>query len=98
MNERADILESFLKHPGWQLFAEHVQHEWGPNGLKYNAELDKALNLTDDNAAASQARQIRAGRRVIEQLLTWPSDELARCKRQEPRVEEPMMARGGYHR
>lgn len=95
MSEQTDALEALLTHPGWQLFVAHVQHEWGATGVRYNAELDQALNLLDDNAAASQARQIRAGRRVIEQLLAWPADEVGRLTRQDRRPELTMSRRGG---
>lgn len=95
MSEHADALESLLTHPGWQLFLEHVHREWGPTGARYNAELDKALDLTDANAAASQARQIRAGRKVIESLLTWPAEEAQRLKRTDRVPELTMSRRGG---
>ena len=94
MNELAGQLESLLTHPGWQLFLDHVEADWGPAGVKYQSELDKALNLLDDNAAASQARQVRAGRKIIETLLAWPAEELARLTR-EDRVSEPTMSRRG---
>ena len=97
MNERAEALERLLTDPGWHLFAEHCRDEWGPNGASYNAAMDKALDLLDAEAAASQARQVRAGRKVIEALLSWPVEEVARLKRQD---EKPLatMSRGGYQR
>ena len=95
MNERAQALESLLTHPGWRIFLEYVHLEWGPNGARYNAELDKALDLLDAEAAASQARQVRAGRRVIELLVSYPADELARLQRAETKPELTQ-ARGGY--
>ena len=94
MNEKAQVLESLLTHPGWRLFLEHAHQEWGPSGVRYQAELDKALDLTDGNAAASQARQVRAGRLVIEQLLAWPAEEFARLTR-EQQVSEPSYSRRG---
>ena len=95
MNDHADALESLLTHPGWRLFLEHVHHEWGPMGARYNAELDKALDLLDAQAAASQARQIRAGRKVIESLLAWPAEEAQRLKRTDRVPEATMSRRGG---
>ena len=56
MTDRAQVLESLLTHPGWRVFLAHVEQEWGASGVRYNTELDKALGLLDDNAAASQAR------------------------------------------
>ncbi len=90
-----EALESLVTHPGWSLFVAHVEREWGANGVKYQSELDKALDLTDAEAAASQARQIRAGRRVIETLVRWPSEELARLKRQDEKGEPTLSRRGG---
>lgn len=92
--EQADGLESLQAHPGWRLWVEHVDAEWGPNGGQYNAALDKALNLMDNDAAASQARQVRAGRRVIETLLAWPAEEVARLRRT-PQGSEPAQSRRG---
>lgn len=94
-DERRDVLEALLTSPGWSVFVHHVETEWGPNGATYQQELDKALDLTDSAAAASQARQVRAGRKVIEMLLAWPSQEIARLKRQEPDSEPVLSRRGG---
>lgn len=95
MSDHADALDSLLTHPGWRLFLEHVHLEWGPTGARYNAELDKALDLIDANAAASQARQVRAGRKVIESLLAWPAEEAQRLKRTDRVPELTMSRRGG---
>ena len=94
MSERAQALESLLANPGWHAFTQHVFQEWGPTGVQYNAELRKALNLTDNDAAASQARQILANGIVIAQLVAWPAEELVRLTRSE-RVAEPAMSRRG---
>jgi len=67
-------------HPGWLRFLEHAHQEWGPGGIAYHAALDKALDLTDSDAAASHARQIRAARRLVETLLTWPTEEIRRLR------------------
>lgn len=92
--ERADVLQSFVDHPGWALFSGHAQNEWGAGGSTYHTALDKALNLLDDSAAASQARQVRAARRAIEQILQWPVEELARLKRA-GQESAPTMGRRG---
>lgn len=94
MNELAQTLESLLDHPGWRMFTQYVTHEWGAHGVKYNAELDRALDLTDPAMAASQARQVRAGRVVIETLINWPAEEIARLKRQEQQPEFSQSRRG----
>ena len=95
MNEQAQMLEALLTSPGWRAFREHVYQEWGPSGEKYQAELDKALDLTNNDAAASQARQIKAAQKAIQHLLEWPADELGRLKRAERPVEPVMSRRGG---
>lgn len=93
--DQADALDALQAHPGWLLWLEHVRREWGANGATYNAQLDQALNLLDDNAAASQARQIRAGRRTIEALLAWPREEVARLRRTVPTPDSSQSRRGG---
>ena len=90
-----EALESLVTHPGWSLFTQHVTHEWGANGIRYAAEMEKALNLTDNNVAASQARQIIAARKTIENLMRWPEEELQRLQRAEQRPELTMSRRGG---
>lgn len=93
--EQISAYESLLSHPAWLQFAAYVEREWGPSGLKYQAEMEKALNLADNNASASQARQILSGQKVITALMRWPAEELARLKRQVPASEELVMSRRG---
>lgn len=90
----AEALESLLEHPGWRLFWLHVQDEWGPTGKHYRAELDKALDLMDNDAAASQARQIRSAQKVIAGIMNWPKEECARLKRAEMTSEKTESRRG----
>lgn len=92
-----EALESLIDSPGFALFKQHVAREWGQNGARYTAEMEKALNLTDNNAAASQARQIVAARKTIENLMHWPEEELARLQRAEqtPAHANSMSRRGG---
>lgn len=90
-----ESLASLLEHPGWRLFVEHVQREWGSGGQAYAMELDKALDLVNDAAAASHARQIRAAQRVIERLIRWPSEELQRLRGREQQRDQTISRRGG---
>lgn len=94
-DDRIEALDALLKSPGWKLFTEHLDGEWGPNGKTYQANMDKALDLTDAEAAASQARQVRAARLMVEKFGAWPAEELARLRRA---VNEPeaVLSRGGY--
>lgn len=89
MNELKDILERGIEGPFWAWFQDRVLDEWGPNGKRYLAELDKALNLTDNDAAASQARQVRSGQKAILSLLRLPYDEIRRQGESEPMVVAP---------
>ena len=73
-----EILEHGLSSPFWRWFVEHVEQEWGPRGKRYQSEMDKALDLADNDAAASQARQVRSGQKVILALLRAPEVELKR--------------------
>lgn len=99
MKPHVELLESLLQHPGWRLFERYVREEWGPQGVQFQRQLDNALDLADNNAAASQARQVRSGQKVILMLLRWPIEEMARLKRLEPKPEESltesMSRRGG---
>lgn len=96
MSEKTlESLEDLLQRPGWSLFWSYVRAEWGPNGEQYRAQLDKALDLTDNDAAASQARQIRSAQKVIAGLLDWPKEEIARLKRQTQGSEPELSRRGG---
>lgn len=96
MNEHISIWESWLSHPGTKAFLAYVEREWGDSGVKYQAEMERALNLTDNHASASQARQILSGKKVIQALMRWPQEELARLKREEKATDaEPVMSRRG---
>ena len=98
MSEARDSLMDLVKHPGWAIYAQHWLGRWGLQGVQYHAELDKALNMTDSDAAHLQALQVRASRRMVEDMLGWPDEEAKRMGR----AEEPEAAlspqRGGYHR
>lgn len=94
MSDPLEALDSLLTHPGWLLVTAHLDREWGPGGVRYTSEMDRALDLTDNAASASQARQIRAAQRVILALKDWPAEEVARLRRQTP-VAAGMSRRGG---
>ena len=94
MTDITEALDALLKSSGWQLFRAHYDAEWGPRGTRYTSELEKALDLADPALAASQARQIVSARKAIEQLMVWPSEELARLLRQQ-RPAEPVGSRRG---
>ena len=84
MSDLKDVLECGVQSEFWRWFCARVDEEWGATGKRYLAELDRALNLTDNDAAASQARQIRSGQKAILALLRLPQDELRKCGPSEP--------------
>lgn len=88
-----EALDSLREHPGWRLFLTYVDREWGQGGNGYASELDRALDHVDDTIAASQARQVRAARKVIERLIRWPDEEVRRL-REKPSGIEPFSRRG----
>ena len=96
--ERQSALEQLSTHPGWRIFVLHVIDEWGATGQTYQAELDKALGITDNHAAASQARQVRSGQKAILKLLDWPVQEVQRLTRISEKPESNVVSsgRGGY--
>ena len=95
MSETRDALTDLLKHPGWHAFRDYALREWGPHGVRFHAEMQQALNLSDPQAALSQARQIHAAQRLVDVLLEWPAQEIGRLERVE--LPPPATAnRGGY--
>ena len=95
MSDARDALSDLLKHPGWTIYVEHCLSEWGNRGTRYDAEMDKALDIVDPQASRAQALQIRVARKIVESLLAWPAQEVSRLGR----VEEPVTSgpqRGGY--
>ncbi len=80
MSDLKEQLDHFVGTDGWRWFVAKVEDEWGAQGKRYLAELDRALNLTDNDAAASQARQIRSGQKIIQSLLRLPFEELRRLQ------------------
>jgi hypothetical protein len=76
MSDLKDVLEGGLRSEFWQWFTSKVLEEWGAQGKRYLVELDAALNLSDNDAAASQARQIRSGQKAILALLRIPDEAL----------------------
>lgn len=95
--EAAEALESLREHPGWKIWTSHVDHEWGARGVQYQRAMDQALDLTDSQAAASQARQVRSCSKLIESLMRWPAEQSARLRREalHAAVEGSYSRRGG---
>lgn len=95
MSDTRDALSDLIKHPGWELFTQHCLDEWGLQGTRYHAEMDKALNEADSKIAHLKALQVAAAKRMVETMLNWPSQEVSRLGRlDEPVAHGPQ--RGGY--
>ena len=93
MSETTDALETLLKSPGWRLFLEHAKEEWAPGACWRKAKEASAL----EKDLAKTMRRVDYTNEQVGKLLTWPSEEVKRLKRQE---HEPavVQGRGGYHR
>ena len=74
-DETAELLESLLAHPGWQLFASAVHAEWQQRELNGR---ETALNEPNDTNALNLLRQVTAAQRAVEWALNWPTQELHR--------------------
>jgi hypothetical protein len=97
----------WLQHPGTRAFFAHVEREWGTGGQRFEGLMTTLANSTgEDQIVLNKLRQVAVCRREIQKLFQWPSEELARLKRQDVKPEgsyrpelHPMLAgesrRGG---
>ena len=74
-----EMLDQGMASDFWAWFVAHVEQEWGPTGVRYQAALDRALAIVDDNACAAQARQVRSGQKAILALLRLPEEARRRA-------------------
>ena len=79
-DELLEVLEHGLAGPFWAWFVAQVHQEWGPTGARYQAEMDRALAIVDDNACAAHARQVRSGQKAILALLRLPEETCHRLR------------------
>ena len=80
MSDEIDALEALTRHPGWARLTEHARAEWAVR--EFTARRN-ALGDTDDKRALDKLRQITAAQEAVEWVLTWPSQEIAKLRRQE---------------
>jgi hypothetical protein len=97
----------WLQHPATRAFFAHIQGEWGTGGQRFDGLMNKLADSTEeDRKVLDQIRQVAVCKREIARLVQWPSEELARLKRQDVKPEgsyrpelHPMLAgesrRGG---
>ena len=45
---KREALASLLDHPGWAIFVDMVQREWGDAGKRFESELDRLAEADDD--------------------------------------------------
>ena len=86
-DERIEVFESLLQHPGWSLFIEHVKTEWGPAACWRKAR-EKQFNCDLVDYCNGQ----------IGALVEWPKQERDRLHRQahNPVYDQGGQVRGGY--
>jgi len=81
ISSQLDSLASLLDHPGWQLFREYVDREWGAGGERFESRLNQIADSDADDAKVLQhLRQIAVARREIRRLLRWPMEEVTRLR------------------
>jgi hypothetical protein len=80
MNDTIDALESLMKSEGWRVLADTARKEWAE---RERTGRRNALNDTDDKRALDKLRQITAAQEAVEWVLSLPSEEIARLRRQE---------------
>ena len=93
-DEKREALAGLLEHPGWAIFRQMVQQEWGDAGRRFESELDRLADA-DDAATVSRMRQVSVARREILRLMKWPSEELKKlAEKKEPELTV-LSRRGG---
>ena len=92
MNDTIDAIESLLKSEGWHIVSSLARKEWTE---RERTGRRNALNDTDDKRALDKLRQITAAQEAVEWVLTLPSEEIKKLRRQETATaEEKPVSRG----
>lgn len=96
-DDRREALESLLQHPGWAIFAEIIQREWGDAGRRFEDALNNLANHSGDDATTVNImRQIAVSRREVLRVLQLPAEELKKLAgKHEDRSELAGMSRRG---
>lgn len=74
-------LRDLLQSEGWRIFKDAAAASWGPAG--YGLEMQRALSTIPhgpDRAyeLAQVAEQVDATARAVNQIVTWPAEEISR--------------------
>ena len=80
MTDTIDALESLIKSSGWRMLSDICRKEWTE---RERTGRRNALNDSDDKRALDKLRQITAAQEAVEWVLSLPSEEIARLRRQE---------------
>lgn len=96
--EIKDHLTTLLASPGWALFVQHFQQEWGRGGNRYCDLLERSVNKpasTDEeqNAVTKDFQQVVWLRKEMETVMRWPA-EMLHATAPQP-VEYAQSRRGG---
>ena len=86
MTDTIDAIESLLESEGWRLVSALARKEWSE---RERTGRRNALNDSDDKRALDKLRQITAAQEAVEWVLSLPSEEIARLRRQEQASKEP---------
>lgn len=75
-----DALRDLLQSPGWQMFVEACQQQYGDSACI--AHIDEALSQDrlrpgDHEAIQDTVQQIRASSRAVLSMIEWPAQQLA---------------------
>lgn len=74
-NEREE-LDALVRSDGWRVFTAFVSSEWGPGGRAFIDAVTKAADRVDNQQATDHLRQIMAAQKIVQRLITWPSERL----------------------
>lgn len=90
-----ELLESLVEHPGWKLFQAHIREAWGPTAYAHRlkAAIGTARQLGKDASHALEC--VDAGNDAIADAMRWPSEEVAKLKRQQQTPELASLSRRG---
>lgn len=91
MDSLREDLDHLVHSPGWLRFRQHVEREWGTReaggGIRFEQATEKAANLTDDNTAINQLRQITVARREIHGLIAWVENTLKQTTKEDRELQ-----------
>jgi hypothetical protein len=76
MNPEQEALDELVKSPGWRVFTDYVNGEWGPAGRAFVKAVADCADHPSDADATSKLRQVIAAQKVVNRMLAWPDERL----------------------